>query len=273
MAWQPSNRTFDIIPTGEPLGARVVGLDLRRTIGPDLATRLHAALLEHCVLVFGDQAIDEVDQVRFTRCFGAPVPHVREQPARDIDEIFVISNVVEKGRPIGALGSGELTFHSDLSYLHEPGSLSVLYAVEVPEAGGDTMWASGYAAYETLDPALADTVAGLRAIHRHPEAAQNPVTPASHPIIRTHPETGRRAVYVNPQFTRSIAGVPADEGHTLLAALLAHVTDPRFVWTHRWRAGDLVIWDNRCTMHRREPFDDRQRRVMKRTQILGDAPV
>jgi taurine dioxygenase len=259
-----------IVPTGGALGGEVQGIDLRRSLDAPVVARLRAALLAHGVLLFRGQHISEAEQVRFTRHFGHPEPHVRVQPDRPIAEIFVISNVLDQGRPIGALGSGELTFHSDLSYLHAPGSLSLLYAVEVPTVGGDTLWANGYAAYDALDPALRVRVEHRRAVHRHPEAAQNPPTPASHPVIRPHPVTGRRVVYVNPQFTRYIEGMPADESRAVLDRLLAHVTHPRFVWRHRWRAGDLVIWDNRCTMHRREPFDDRQRRIMKRTQIMGE---
>jgi len=263
---------MQIVLTGGALGAEVRGLDLRHPLSAEMVSRLRAAFLDYCVLLFRDQQIGEEDQVRFSRYFGDPVPHVREQPDRPVKEIFVVSNVEEDGKPLGALGYEEISFHSDLSYLHQPGSISILYAVEVPPSGGETMWVNGYAAYDALAEDLKERVTRLRAVHQHPRPQQNPSVPASHPVIRTHPETGRKVLYVNPQFTKSIEGLSEGESRELLDRLMAHATEPRFIWTHRWRAGDLVMWDNRCTMHRREAFDNRQRRVMKRTQMLGDPP-
>jgi taurine dioxygenase len=261
-----------IVPTGGALGAEVVGLDCSKPLEDGVVVRLKEALLEHLVLVFRDQDLTDEGQVRFSRHFGDPKPHVREQPDRPVQEIFIVSNVVENGRPLGALGYGELTFHSDLSYLRNPGSISIVYAVEVPRQGGDTHWANGYAAYETLPAELRERVLPLRAVHRHGEEKQNPEVPQSHPVIRTHPETGRRATYVSPQFTRYIEGVPEEESRELLSRLFAHVTRPELVWTHKWRAFDLVLWDNRPTMHRRDGFDPRERRTLKRTQMFGEVP-
>src|ERR1041384_4670425 len=156
-----------IIPTGSALGAEVKGLDLRQPLSPEIVSQLRTAFLEHCVLLFRDQQISEADHVRFSRYFGNPSPHTREQEERAIAEIFVISNVEEYGKPIGALGNDEVRFHSDLSYMQEPGSISILYAVEVTDAGGDTMWTNCYTAYEALDEELKKQVKGLTAIHRH----------------------------------------------------------------------------------------------------------
>ncbi len=265
-------RTMHIAPTGGALGVEVRNVDTSRPLEDPVVAALREAILEHLVLFFREQSLSEEEQVRFSRYFGKPERHVREQEKRAVEEIFIISNVTEDGKPLGALGSGELTFHSDLSYLDRPGSFSIVYALEVPREGGDTQWANGYAAYDALVPSLRDRALELRAVHRHEEEAQNPEVPALHPVIRTHPETGRRATYVNPQFTRSIEGVLAEESSKLLDALLRHVTRPEFVWTHKWQPGDLVIWDNRCTMHRREPFDANARRILKRTQMFGDKP-
>ena len=261
--------SFEVIPTGGALGAEVRGLDLRTELDADTVRVLRGAFLDHCVLFFRDQAISQEDLVRFTRYFGEPVPHVRPQPDRPIEEIFVISNVTEDGKPIGALGSEEIPFHSDLSYLPEPGTISMLYALEIPEEGGETMWANGYASYEALDHSVQSRIDGLRAVHRHPIDALNTPEPTMHPVVRTHPETERKVIYVSPHLTRQIAGLDRRDGQVLLDELIAHATDPRFVWKHRWQVGDLVMWDNRCTMHRRTPFDDRRRRVMWRTQIFG----
>ncbi len=260
---------FEVIPTGGALGAEVRGLDLRRELEADTVRMLRAAFLDHSVLFFRGQVISQRDLVRFTRYFGDPVPHVRPQPDRPIKEIFVISNVTEDGKPIGALGSEEIPFHSDLSYLPEPGTISLLYAIEIPERGGETMWANGYAAYEALDPDLKQNIDRLHAVHRHPIDALNTPEPTLHPVVRTHPETGRKVIYVSPHLTHHIADLARKEGKVLLEELIAHATDGRFVWKHQWRVGDLVMWDNRCTMHRRTPFDDRQRRVMWRTQVFG----
>jgi taurine dioxygenase len=261
-----------ILATGGALGAEIFGVDCSKPLEAAAVLRLKQAVLDHLVLIFRDQDLTDEEQVSFSRYFGDPKPHVREQAERPVQEIFIVSNVIENGRPLGALGYGELTFHSDLSYLRNPGSISIVYAVEVPREGGDTQWANGYAAYDALEAELRDRVLPLRAIHRHGEEKQNPPIPASHPVIRTHPDTGRRATYVSPQFTRRIEGVSEEEGGELLGRLLAHVTRPEFVWTHKWRARDLVLWDNRPTMHRREAFDPRERRTLRRTQMFGEVP-
>lgn len=263
-------KEVQIVPTGGALGAEVRGIDLREPLSTELAERLRTAFFEHCVLFFRNQQISEEDQVRFTRHFGNPIPHVREQPDRPIKEIFIISNVQENGQAIGALGNEELEFHSDLSYMPKPGTISMLYAIEVPASGGDTSWANSYAAYEALDDEMKKRLEGLKAIHRHSRPQQNPPVPASHPIIRTHPETRRKLLYVNPDFTKYIEGLSEAESRELLDQLFAHATQPRFVWTHKWRVGDLLMWDNRCTMHRRDAFDANLRRIMKRTQVFGE---
>ena len=260
---------FQIIPTGGALGAEVRDLDLCVELDANAVRTLRKAFLDHCVLFFRGQEISQQDLVRFSRYFGNPVPHVRPQPDRPIDEIFVISNVTEDGKPIGALANDEIPFHSDLSYMPEPGTISVLYAIELPNRGGDTMWANGYASYEALDPGLKSRVDSLQAVHRHPIDELNTPEPTLHPVVRTHPETGRRVIYVSPHLTHHITDMELKEGQVLLAELIAHATHPRFVWKHTWRVGDLVMWDNRCTMHRRTTFDNRKRRVMWRTQIFG----
>jgi alpha-ketoglutarate-dependent taurine dioxygenase len=263
---------MEIVPTGSVLGAEIRGLDVSRPLDETTVDAIRRAVQEHLLVFFRGQELTEEAQVRFTRYFGEPRVHVREQRERRVPEIFLVSNVLENGEPIGSLGYGELTFHSDLSYLDRPGSYSIVYAVEVPERGGDTQWANCYAAYEALPEDLRARVVPLRAVHRHGEDKQNPEVPAVHPVVRTHPDTGRRALYVSHQFTRRIEGLPEDEGRELLDTLLTHVSRPEFVWTHKWKAGDVVLWDNRCTLHRREPFDERERRILKRTQIFGEVP-
>ncbi len=261
---------IEVVPSGGALGAEIRGLDLFEPLTEASVAKVHQAFLDHCVLVFRDQKIDEADQVRFTSYFGKPVEHLREQPDRPVKEIFIISNVSENGQVIGALGNAEISFHSDLSYLKKPGVYSFLYAIEIPRDGGATSWASGYAAYEALDEELKARLPGLRAVHRHYIESQNRGEPVDHPVVRTHPETGRPALFVGPHLTKSIVGLSPKESDQLLHQLCEHATQPQFVWTHHWQVGDLVAWDNRPTMHRREPFPEDQRRIMKRTQVLGD---
>ena len=261
---------MQLIPTGGALGAEIRRLDLTQPLSVEIVTRIRKALLEHCVVFFRSQRISEEDQVRFTGYFGTPVEHVRKQPERPVPEIFIISNVEDAGQPVGALGNGEIGFHSDLSYLRKPGTFSLLYAVEVPRTGGATQWVNCYQAYEELDQPTKNRLTGLRAIHRHYIEDHNSAELIDHPVVRTHPETRRKSLYVGPHLTKSIVGLPDAESRDLLETLIAHATQSRYVWTHDWQAGDLIIWDNRPTMHRREPFPPTERRIMKRTQIFGE---
>ncbi len=271
-----SNRLqhIEVIPTGGALGAEIKGVDVSQSFSPAVSAAVHQALLDHCVLYFRDQHISEEDQVRFTRYFGEPVPHVRKQQDRRVKEIFIISNVKENGEEIGALGNADISFHSDLSYMPEPGTLSTLYAIEIPRTGGETLWCNCYAAYEALDETMKTRLAGLRAVHRHYVEDQNPPEHVAHSVVRTHSETGRQSLYVGPHLTKYIVGLQEEESDELLKTLCTHVMQPRFIWTHEWQVDDLVIWDNRPTMHRRASFPETERRIMKRTQVFGhEIPV
>ena len=217
--------------------------------------------------------VTDEDQVRFTRYFGTPVEHVRKQRQRRVKEIFIISNVKENSEPIGALGSELIDFHSDLSYLPKPGTISLLYAVEIPAQGGDTQWCDCRAAYDSLPRQRQDYLRTLHAVHRHYVEEQNPPEPTVHPVVRTHPETGRLSLYVNPHLTSHIDGLPRHEGDALLRELYDHMDQPRFTLTHEWQVGDMVMWDNRPTMHRRLAFPQDQRRIMNRTQVFGEEVV
>ena len=260
----------EVVPTKSVLGAEIRELDVSAPMSERVGATVHNALLKHGVICVRGQEIDEQAQVEFSRLFGMPARHVREQPDRPVPEIFVISNVCEDGQPIGALGNAEIEFHSDLSYLRHPGTISTLYAVEVPKRGGNTEWACCKTAYNALDEATRMMLRSLHAVHRHHREQQNPSEPVAHPVISVHPETGQPGLYVSPHFTRRILGLHEHDSNALLKRLFRHATDPSFVWTHHWQVGDLVVWDNRCTMHRRLPFPNSERRVMKRTQIFND---
>tara|TARA_A100001037_G_scaffold102278_1_gene93057 strand:+ start:474 stop:1304 length:831 start_codon:yes stop_codon:yes gene_type:complete len=263
-----------IIPTGAALGAEIRGLDLSLPLPDETVTAVRGALLDHCVVFFRGQELSDEDQVRFTNYFGKAEVHVRDMPDRPVKEILFISNIKKDGKDIGALGDREVGFHSDLAYMPKPGTLSALYAVEIPDSGGETRWGSGYAAYEALEDGMKERLKGLRATHRHPDTPLNPPEIIDHPVVCTHPETGRKSLYVTPMFTRSIVGLEDHESRALVDTLANHVTRPEFIWTHEWRVGDLVMWDNRPTMHGRGRFPSDQRRLMKRTQVFNDvAPV
>ncbi len=262
---------LQVLPTGGALGAEIRGVDLSQPLSQEVVVQVRQTLLDHCVIFFRGQQISEEDQVRFTAYFGRPVPHVRTQADRAIKEIFILSNVVENDRPIGALGNRKITFHSDLSYMPQPGTISVLYAIEVPRTGGATQWCNCQTAYDTLDEDTRARLVGLRAVHRHYIETQNPLHRlVDHPVVRTHPESGRKSLFVSPHLTKYIVGYTAAQSRDLLDRLTAHMSQPRFVWNHDWQPNDLVMWDNRPTMHRREPFPATERRIVKRTQIFND---
>ena len=252
----------------ENIGAEVTNVDLACPLSSAAASTLRAALFEHGLLVFRDQQLSEAAHVAFTRHFGEPEVHVRAQDGDHTPGIFIVSNIVKGGKAIGALGHGEVGFHSDLAYMARPGSISTLNAIEVPDDGGDTSWCGGYAAYAALSPSLKRAIDGKRAVHQHVSTELNPDEPVDHPLVCKHPETGRPTLFVTPLFAKYVVGMPKDESDGLLAELCNHFVRPEFTWTHRWRPGDLLVWDNRATIHSRSAFAHEQRRLMKRTQVF-----
>jgi taurine dioxygenase len=241
------------------------------------------------VLVFRDQQISAQQQIDFSLRFGPLQTHVLHQfqlPGHP--QVLVVSNIVENGRPIG-LGDAGHFWHSDLSYVERPSLGSMLHARELPAEGGDTLFANMHRAWDTLPAALRSAVEGRRAEHsylckydelrrRNPwrpalSAAQiAKVRPVSHPIVRTHPETGRRALFVSEHFTTRVIGLPESESRELLDQLFAHSTRPEHLYRHRWQANDMVFWDNRSLMHLAAGCPDHLRRRLNRTTIEGDVP-
>jgi len=273
--------------TSAVLGAEIDGVDLRALEDSSFAA-IHRAWLDHQVLLFRDQALSDEDLVAFSRRFGAldeaPVQETGRRFVDGFPEIYVVSNVVQDGVAIGSLGSGEAVWHTDMSYLPQPPKASVLYAIEVPEEGGDTSFCSMYAAWDELPAGLKRRVADLRVKHDGTYNSggylRQGVAPTGdprtspgtvHPLVLVHPETGRRALYLGRRRNSYIEGLPLDQSEALLDEVWMHATRDALAWRHRWRKGDLVLWDNRCTMHRRDAFDPQARRVMHRTQIKGDA--
>ncbi len=295
---------MEIRPSGCRLGAEIAGVDLSRPLDEAQFARISAAFFEHQVVVFRDQRLTPDQQVAFTRRFGELEHHVRKESClAGFPQILIVSNVLdERGKAIGAQDAGRF-WHSDLSYKRAPSLLSALYAVEVPEKDGvvlgDTEFASAVAAYDALPDETKRKLEGLRNIHsyryyrmrnaeaqRREQAAGGRVvqehTPTSErmasvpdvevPVVRTHPVTGRKALFVNEAHTAKIVGLEEREGRALLAELCRHVVRPDFVYRHRWRAGDLLMWDNCAVQHKATfDYDLPLRRLMYRTTVRGPA--
>jgi taurine dioxygenase len=276
-------------PTGAALGADIEGVNLAGALAPESVAAIKRAWGDHLVLRFRGQSLRDDDLMRFSRQFGeldwAPIAATNDAP-EGREYIMVVSNVVENGQPIGQLGAYEAVWHTDMSYVAEPPMASALYSLEAPPSGGDTGFCNMYLAYDTLAPELRRAVEGKRCRHdasrnsagelrrgfvEAPDPTQ--VVGAEHPIVRTHPATGRKALFLGRRPNAYIPGLPLAESEALLDALWAHCTKPEFAWYQQWRAGDLILWDNRCVMHRRDAFDPTSRRVMHRTQIQGDRPI
>jgi taurine dioxygenase len=283
--------SFEIRPLSPVLAAEVVGLDLSRAPDDKDFATVRRAFDEHSVLVFRDQdRMTPEDHIAFSRRFGPLEVHVQERfLLRGHREILIVSNVFENGEPIGLVDAGHY-WHSDLSYLAEPSLGSMLHAQELPAEGGDTLFVSMPAAYDALDGAMKARIASLAAEHSYlarnkKQGEHNPhrpqldqmaaakVPPVVHPMVRVHPGTGRPALFVNEGFTTRVIGLPEEESRALLDRLFAHMTEPRFIYRHRWRPHDLVFWDNRATIHLATGCPPHLRRRLYRTTVRGDRPM
>ena len=274
------------------IGAEVSGIDLEAAHDEAVIEQLRAAWIEHCVLVFHDQAISDAEQVAFSRRFGEL--EIFPQGANRSGahpEIFRVSNVGEDGallppdNPDIKYLTAVQEWHSDSCYRAIPCNGAILHGIEVTEQGGETLFADLRAAYRELPARTKARIAGLKARHsfeymrgqhdplpmKPEEAAQVP--PVSHPLVRAHPDTGETSLYLSPVYMEVIEGLSKTETRDLLEELVDWATQPRFVYRHRWRANDVLMWDNRCTMHIVTPFDPHARRDMHRTTLMGDGPV
>jgi len=282
---------FEIIPLTNGFGAEVIGLDLAGPLPDADFDALRRAWFEAGVMVFRDQTLSPAQQVAFSRRFGPLIVHVMDQfllPGHP--EILLISNKKrDDGTPVGFEDAGRY-WHSDISYVEKPALGSLLYAVEIPPEGGDTMFADMRRALETLPAELRARIEGRRALHSYTHSYQQKQTieggrPAisgeqqakladvSHPMIRTVEDTGNRTLFVNAGFTYAIEGMDEAESDALLAELFAWSTRPEFVYVHKWRPRDLLCWDNRSVMHHATMYDRVYTRHMHRTTIEGTRPV
>ncbi len=262
----------------------VLGLRLWEPFDDGVIDQLRDLWSRHPVLVFRRQALSEQELARFSALFGPLERVVRSEWASPVvPEVGLISNLKDgQGKPIGGLGDGELEWHSDQSYMMKPATGAVLYALELPPVGGTTSWVDLSAAYEGLPERLKRQIEGKRAVFDYVKRlagyqgvdrvisneAKRKTPPVLHPLVHTHPSTGKKALYLDSTTTVGIEGLDAVAGSSLLDEIYASVTRHEFVYRHHWQAGDIVAWDNGLTMHRREPFDPAARRLMKRTTIF-----
>jgi taurine dioxygenase len=298
---------FQVIPTGAALGAEIRGVDFSLSVPDDVKDALRKAWADHLVLLVRGQNINDDELLAAAGIFGPPHEAASRKyhlaTGKGIDDkhllsrhpsIVILSNLDSNGQPVrdnGDLGSYEVMWHTDNSYVEVPPAGSMLYSLELPPegAGGDTSFNNQYLAHEELPDDLKRAIAGRSQVHDSsrnsagvlrpgvklpttPEEVQGPV----HPLVRVHPVTGKRALYLGRRRdwpSNYVVGMPNSESEALLDALWAHATQPKYGWTHKWQVGDVVLWDNRCCMHYRTEIDTAYRRVMHRTTIKGEALI
>jgi taurine dioxygenase len=273
---------LEIVPLTKHIGAEIGGLDLRKRPDDETVKAIYQAWLDHLMLVFPGQNLSQEDLLRVTTYFGEtghldrPAKYHPPGFSKMLPGIMLISNIRENGEPIGALPDGEMMFHHDMIHKEVPSKATLLYSVEIPSTGGNTLFASGYAAYETLDRAVRDRLEGKRALHHYNYGSQQrgvggveAFNECVHPVFRTNEDTGRKAVYVNRLMTVKVEGMDPAESDELLNAVFDHAEKPEFVYSHVWRKGDLLLWDNRCSSHARTDFPSTERRLMLRTTVKG----
>jgi taurine dioxygenase len=287
---------MDAIPSGRALGAEITGIDLSKDVSAAQREFIVNAYTQNLVLLFRGQSLSFSDLLRLRELFGPPgqagnqllgLGRKKYLPDEVPDDITIISNIVDaEGHPVGALGDGEAFWHTDSSFTEKPISASLLHAIEVTEQGGETAFLNMYKAYEEMSAELAARIAGKYVNHskvhnsagmKRPEFAD--VTDPSqapgvkHPIVRVHPATGRKCLYLGRRLNSYIFGLSLDESEALLDAIWAHACQDKYVWQHKWRVGDLLVWDNRCTMHHRNAFAPNARRLMHKSTSAGEVVV
>ena len=279
---------FAVRPLTPRLGAEVSGVDLAGGVDEALFQSLYRAFLRYQVLLFPPQDLPPARQVEFARRFGEVQIHVMNQYHADgFPELYRLSNLDENGRPNGRHpDKGTLAWHTDGSWQRVTGQATIIYGEVMPESGGETHFCDMYGAYERLDPAWKTRIASLRAVHnldfsRNRRHGEEPMTeeqrrarpPVDHPIVRTHSETGRKCMYLGDH-AESIVGLPYDEGRALIEELNALIVHRDLSYEHRWRTHEMIVWDNRCVLHRATPYDEAtQGRVIRRCTVLGEVPA
>ena len=294
----PAQRAgFQVVPTKAALGAEIRGIDLR-TIDDAAFAEIHRTWLQHVMLVFRGQSLQAQDLVNLVRRFGTPVTssglHKRDLKERAGNELLklppevtIVSNVKQEGKSVGILGDGEVVWHSDFSFKERPTAARMLVAMEIPprEAGGTTFFLNCYAAYDALSPEMKKRVSGMTIKQADivdtamkvrpgmsPDMDIRTVPGPSHPVISTHPETGNNMLFLGRRHGAYVNGCSLEESEALLNQLWEHCAQPRFWYEHTWAVGDVVVWDNRAILHRRDSFDSATRRVLYAAQVEGHKP-
>lgn len=286
---------FTVVPSGAALGAEIRGIDLTR-IDDATFRELHRVWLDNLLLCFRGQKFAAEDLVTLVKRFGTPVSssnlHKRDLAERTANQVFqlppevtVVTNVRENGKPVGILGDGEVVWHADFTFSERPTAARMLLGVEIPPEGGHTFFSNCYAAYDTLSADMKRRISGKSikqsnivdtAMKLRPGASLDAdirtFPGPSHPIISTHPESGRNLLFLGRRHGAYVNGLSLEDSEQLLDELWAHATQSKFVYEHVWQQGDVVVWDNRATLHRRDPFDAASRRVLYAAQVEGHRP-
>ncbi|MFA7680809.1 MAG: TauD/TfdA family dioxygenase [Pigmentiphaga sp.] len=282
--------SIEMRPLSPALGALVLGIDASQPLPPDTVNKLLDIWHDHGVLCLPDQTLDENEQVRFGQYFGELATTQGEyQISKSHPAIMYITNEKENGQYVGALPDGEMFFHSDMCYVEKPSKATMLFAMNIPKQGGNTLFANMYKAYESLPEEVRTRIQGLRAVNSYEPGINAPTTAMrapgqaatpsadyrsfSHPMVCTHPQTGRKALYVNRLMTEYVEGLSPTESDRLLNYLFDFQERPEFIYEHRWTPGDLLMWDNRCTLHARSNFDASELRKMRRITVKGEVIV
>jgi taurine dioxygenase len=273
-------RTIGVAPISGALGAEIRGVDLRAELGDETVSEIRRAWLEHLVVFFRDQLLAPAQLLAFARRIGEPVEYPFVKGIEGFPDIIAVTKLPHERVNFGGI------WHSDTAYLERPAMATLLIARDVPPFGGDTLWSNMYAAYEALSPGVKRVLDGVRAVHSSALADVSKTREdrirdsghaadeysAEHPVVRTHPETGRKALYLNMAHTARFAGMSEDESRPLLQYLFRHCVRPEFTCRFRWRTGSLALWDNRCTLHNPINDYDGHTRIMHRISLAGEVP-
>jgi len=280
--------TLSVVPMHPIVGAEIKGVDLTKPVDEATRAQIRKAFEDHVVVVFRGQDLSDDDQVRAGEIFGKVV--IRERPkvgdlsmqGGDWQTPFMfVTNIVENGKPLGSFGDGEMWFHHDTSYYEEPHRATLLYSQKLTSWGGETCFANQYAAYDRIPRPLRDKLEGRKVLQMHDYKRRErldldtvdlgKVRHYVQPIFITHPATGRKSLYVSRLMTARIEGMPRAESEKILAELFDISEDPEIVYEHKWKLGDLVVWDNWCSIHMRKDFPREEPRLMRRLTIEGQA--
>lgn len=274
----------DVVKLGAALGAEIRGVDLTRPMDDATFAFVHRAWLEHLVIVLRGVSLDTDQQVAFGTRFGEPAPTQSANIVRRTEHpaIMYISNRKENGKFIDQLPEGEMQFHIDQCYTERPPKATILHSMNIPSAGGDTLFSNHYMAYASLPQKVKDRIANARVLNVYDyqnagttknEKIRQDAPQFWHPVVRTHPETGRKCLFVNRLMSIKLDGMEEAESSDLLEAMFEAIERPEHIWGHQWRVGDLLMWDNRCTSHARQDFPAQELRLMRRLTIKGDKPA